>query len=125
MNGAGSSESFLPVGEGYRSLGEHDLHHLGGPDGHDPVERHEHHLSPGGDVLDQAGPGVFPHGGCDELGSDTVPAGGVVLLLQVEHGHLQHGVAGTEGEGVVCHGDLPPGHGLSVMMERQTSPLQV
>ena len=123
MHRAGSSESVLPVGERYRPLREHDLHHLGGPDGHHPVERHKDHVSPGRNVLNQSGPGVFPHGGCDELGSDTVPAGGVVLLLQVEHGHLQHGVAGTEGEGVVCHGDLAPGHGLSVMKESDLSVL--
>ena len=64
---------------------------------------------------------MFPHGGCDELGSDTVPAGGVVLLLQVQHGHLQHRVVGAEGEGVVCDGYLAPGDRLSVMTKSQTS----
>ena len=55
------------------------------------------------------------HGGGDELGADTVPAGGVVLLHQVDQGQLQHRVTGPQGEGVVGDGYLAGSAGLRLV----------
>ena len=129
MDRAGPLEPLLPLGEGDGFLREHDTDHPGGPHGHhpdlalsegqcwcwSPVKGDEVYVGLAGNVLDHSGPGVPLHGGGDQFGPDTVPAGGVVPPPHLGQGQSEHGVTRAEGEGVVSDGDPAGGAGLRLV----------
>ena len=72
---------------------------------HYSSQRGEVYLSRFWNVLHKFGFGNFPDTFCDEVWSNTVPAGRVVRLLEVFHHHQGQWMVLGEGEGIVGNGD--------------------
>ena len=105
MDCAGILKCFFPLFKCFLFLRKQCLCHNEKVHRHYSSQRGEVYLSRFGNVFHKFGFGNFPDTFCDEVWSNTVPAGWIIRLLEVFHHHQGQWVVLGEGEGIVGNGD--------------------